>query len=125
MPASPKLDGQQIAAELENLSRGPFRRILAKLLECAPSDNAISSQAEKNPDRWAQTVALIARLGGYNEKLEVEGSLNLKVQQLSDSELLVLLAEYQGTLDNESNAPKLLATVDQRVIDGSGVPSPS
>jgi hypothetical protein len=125
MMSRPKLDHEQLAAELENLSRGPFRRVLAKLLENAPSDESIAAQATKNPDRWAQTVALIARLGGYNEKLEVEGSLNLKVQQLSDSELLVLLAEYQGTLDNESNAPKLLATVDQRVSDGSGVPSPS
>ena len=123
MPASPKLDGSLIAAELENLSRGPFRRILAKLLECAPSDTAITSQAEKNPDRWAQTVALIARLGGYNEKLEVEGSLNLKVQQLSDSELLALLSEYQGALDNQSNAPKLLAHGNQEVSDTPGTVS--
>jgi hypothetical protein len=122
MSKAPKIDGEQISAELENLSRGPFRRVLGKLLENGPSDEAIASQAERNPDRWAQTVALIARLGGYNEKLEVEGSLSLKVQQLSDSELVALLAEYQGQLDNQSNAPKLLARVNTGDGDSVAVP---
>jgi hypothetical protein len=103
MPKLPQVPGEQIEQELENLSRRPFRRILAKLLENAPSDQAITEQAEKHPDRWGQTTALIARLGGYNEKLEVEGSLNLKIQTLSDSELSVLLLELQGQLDMQSS----------------------
>ena len=105
MARTPQIDGAQIEAELENLSRRPFRRILAKLLENAPSDEAIEKQAEAHPDRWGQTTALIARLGGYNEKLEVEGSLNLKIQSLSDSELQALLSEYERSLDTQSNAP--------------------
>lgn len=99
----PKTDSATLHAELENLSRGPFRRVLAKLLENAPSASAISEQAEKHPDRWGQLTAIIARLGGYNEKLEVEGSLNLRIQGLSDSELLGLLAEYQRSLDIQTN----------------------
>jgi len=111
----PRTESSQLAGELENLSRGPFRRVLGKLLENAPSAEAIGNQAERNPDRWAQTVALIARLSGYNERLEVEGSLSLKVQQLSDSELEGLLAEHQRTLDNQSNT-RLVQPIERKEL---------
>jgi len=115
MPTAPKFDGEYIATELENMSRGPFRRVLAKLLENAPTSEAIAAQAEKNPDRWAQTTALIARLGGYNERLEVEGTLNLKIQTLSDSELALELEKLQHTLDNESRLHRAQAIEDSEV----------
>lgn len=47
--------------------------------------------AEKNPDRWAQMLAIVARLGGYNDKLEVEGSITTRASQLSDAELEALI----------------------------------
>jgi hypothetical protein len=115
MPTAPKFDGEYIATELENMSRGPFRRVLAKLLENAPTSEAIAAQAERNPDRWAQTTALIARLGGYNERLEVEGTLNLKIQTLSDSELALELEKLQRTLDNESRLHRAQAIEDTEV----------
>ena len=114
-PMAHRIPTDQLNAELENLSRGPFRRVLAKILENAPSAEAIGNQAERNPDRWAQTVALIARLSGYNEKLEVEGSLSLKVQQLSDSELEALLLEHQRTLDIQSNT-RLVQPIERKEL---------
>lgn len=100
---SPQTDLNTIEQELENLSRRPFRRILGKLLANAPSEEAIKNQAEAHPDRWGQTTALVARLGGYNEKLEVEGSLNLKIQTLSDLDLASLLSDLQRQLDMQSS----------------------
>jgi len=99
----PKYEPDTLQDELDNLSRGPFRRVLAKLLKNAPSEDAISKQAEAHPDRWGQTTALIARLGGYNEKLEIEGSLNLKIQTLSDLDLASLLSDLQHQLDMQSS----------------------
>ncbi len=102
MPKAPQIPVEQIREQLESLSRRPFRTVLARLLDCAPTDAAMVAQAEKNPDRWGQTVALLARLSGYNEKLEVEGSLTMRVQDLSDAELTAQLAAYQATLDKGS-----------------------
>ncbi len=98
MAKAPMIPVEQIREQLESLSRRPFRTVLARLLDCAPSEEAMIAQAEKNPDRWGQTVALLARLSGYNERLEVEGSLTMRVADLSDAELTAQLAAYQATL---------------------------
>lgn len=104
MPDAPQYDPRETRELVENLSRRPFRTVLARLLDNAPSDEAIGEQAERNPDRWAQTVALIARLGGYNEKLEVEGSIALKINDLSDAELQAQLDAYRAQVDMQSSA---------------------
>ena len=118
MAKTPQLDGQQISEQLENLSRRPFRTVLAKLLDCAPSAEAITNQAERNPDRWAQTVALIARLSGYNEKLEVEGSLTMRISDLSDAELQAQLAALQATQQPLiDNAPVLALPAPAPLLD--------
>ena len=117
MMSVPQTDHSQILAELENLSRGPFRRVLAKLLANAPSDEAISKQAEAHPDRWGQTTALIARLGGYNERLEVEGSISLQIQQYSDAELVARAIELQHELDKQSSEQGVLEPATTRIND--------
>ncbi len=104
-----KFDPERTQREIDVLSRAPFRRLLARIMAHAPSDEALETIAERNPDRWAQTATQIARLGGYNERLEVEGSLNVSIQELSDSELTAQLAALVRTLDMQSSDTKLLA----------------
>lgn len=85
-----KLAGVQVSkealtVELQRLSRGPFRDLLADFLTCAPTAQDIQRAAMKSPDRWAQALAIVAKLSGYHEKLEVEGTA--KVATLSDVEI--------------------------------------
>lgn len=74
----------QIEAELENLSRNPFKRVLQGFLEGAPASRDIAKLSEKSPDRWAQAVAITAKLAGYNDKLEIEAK---RTDQLSDADI--------------------------------------
>lgn len=104
MGSRPMTDGTMVRRQLEERSRGPFRDWLAKLLENGPSAEAIRDQAEKHPDRWGQNVSMFGRLSGYTEKLEIEGSFSVQIQELSDSELASRLAELERALDTQSSA---------------------
>ena len=106
MSYAPQFDPEELEKALEQRSRRPFRALLARVLENAPSSEAIRALAQRNPDRWAQTLALVGRLGGYNEKLEVEGNINLRIQALSDAELELAVAEELRTLDTTSSDHK-------------------
>lgn len=87
----PALDQAEVRKHLQQQNRQPFRDLLALVLDCHPSSTAMKGIAEKNPDRWAQMLAIVARLGGYNDKLEVEGSITTRASQLSDAELEALI----------------------------------
>ncbi len=89
----PQLDGDMIAAHVANLSRAPFRDLLMRLLEAEPSVEAVQAYAERHPDRWGQLVTMIAKLSGFNERLEVETSHSVALAQLSDSELMGRLGD--------------------------------
>ena len=118
MMTQPHSDPELIKKQLDARSRGPFRDVLAKLLANAPSEEAISKQAEAHPDRWGQTTAMIARLSGYTEKLELEGSIDLHIQSLSDSALERLVTELQRQLDTQSSGSKLEPHKDQLLMGG-------
>lgn len=60
--------------------------------------------AEKNPDKWANALGIIAQLAGYHKELKVEGTIN-HVHAMSDSdierrrkELLALEAAQNRTI---------------------------
>lgn len=80
-----RVDRNALSAELQRLSRGPFRDLLADFLTCAPTAKDIQRAAMKSPDRWAQALAIVAKLSGYHERLEVDGVA--KVATLSDVEI--------------------------------------
>ena len=82
-----RLDSASVEREIASLSRAPFRSVLLKLLQNGPSDEAISNQAERSPEKWAQTIQTIARLTGYTDTLKVEGTFEMRVQEMSDMEL--------------------------------------
>ncbi len=112
----PKLDGDMIAAHVANLSREPFRDLLTRLLECEPDPEKVKAYAEKYPDKWGQLVTMVARLGGYNERLEVANSHVVALAQLSDSELMARLQEKLPNLGIDPEAFKL------RLAEKQGVP---
>ena len=118
MAIAPQIPLEDIEKQLDARSRGPFRRVLAKLLANAPSEEAISKQAEAHPDRWGQTTAMIARLSGYTEKLELEGSIDLHIQSLSDSALERLVMDLQRQLDTQSSGTTLEPHKDQLLMGG-------
>ena len=85
---SSALDPRKILKLVKENSRDPFIHVLADLLECQPTLDAIQAFANRYPDRWAQAVTMMARLAGYNETLEVKNDLTINVRDKSDSELL-------------------------------------
>ena len=97
---APKLDGDEVAARVANLSREPFREVLGRLIEAEPSIEAVHEFAEKYPDRWAQSLAIMGRLSGFNEKLEVETNIAVNISRMSDAEVMVRLAEVQARLED-------------------------
>ncbi len=89
MPSN-KVDQLTTSQRLANMSRSPFMDKLAQALDHGPSDEAITAIANRNPDRYAQYVAIFARLAGYSDKLEVESTVS--INSMSDAELETELA---------------------------------
>ena len=125
MSGGPKAD--EILGQLRELSRRPFQDILARMLDCAPSDKAIKAQAEKFPDRWAQAVTIMGRLGGYTEKAETTHNYSIAIHQMSDAEVMARLAEYGIDPWQFEGGPKALPTSEKpkrgktkRTKQGSG-----
>ena len=95
----PQIPPSTIAERIQALNRSPFRELVSVLLDNAPSQGAIVALAEKNHDRWGQLLAIVARLGGFNEKLEVEGTLTHSISSLSDAELADKIAALNHSFD--------------------------
>ena len=86
-----RINVAEVHEKVAQLSRSPFREQAARILACAPTNEAIVNLAERNPDRWGQLLAIVARLAGYTDKLEVEATVHAKVSAMSDSELQAAL----------------------------------
>ncbi len=76
---------------LAGFSRVPFQKILAQLIGCAPTAEAITAFAEKHPDRWAQAVAIFGGLAGFEKGLVALNVYN--VGSMSDVQLLAEIAK--------------------------------
>src|SRR4030095_5022964 len=93
-------DPAQEARAAETLAEIAVHRILAAYVDAAPDPEALAAQAEKYPDRWAQGLAIVGRLAGFSEKLEIEGSVDIHhLHLLSDMELEAELLRLQAQLD--------------------------
>jgi hypothetical protein len=77
----------RIRAEMEARYRDHFCNLLAKYLVAAPSVEAIRAFAQKHPDRWVHGLAMLARLAGYSDRLEIQTGLVPDLSHLSDAEL--------------------------------------
>ena len=111
----PQLNGDEIAEAISRLSREPFQEVLTLLLEAKPDREAVYQFAKKYPDRWAQAVAILARLGGYHDKLEVDAKVTVNMSRLSDMELIGQLAEIQENLTALDDDPDPVLEDDPEV----------
>jgi hypothetical protein len=94
-----RLQEPELAEDIEALLRRPFRRELARILGCAPTDAAILKFSKRFPDRWGQLVAIFGRLAGYTEKIEVESNLAREINALSDAEVMARLESVEHELE--------------------------
>ncbi|MGI9306582.1 MAG: hypothetical protein ACR2P5_04680 [Gammaproteobacteria bacterium] len=96
---------KQIEAHLRQLSREPFAEVLEMFLDCAPDEDAILELAQSYPERWAQSVTMIAKLAGYTEQATIEHrhSGMIALVEMSDSELHSKMIEVMGRLGIEQS----------------------
>lgn len=94
-------DPAKVAEAINNLQRGPFREILATALSADPTPQEIRKFAAKYPDRWAQMLTMLAKLSGYNDKIEIDISINRQISLLSDADLITRLAALEQRIAGE------------------------
>lgn len=94
------LNPDKIRAETDRLSRAPFVECLNDLLSAQPTLESLKAFADRSPDRWSQAVAIMARLAGYHDKLEITGNLTVDVRRMSDSQLVAALCEIEGKAES-------------------------
>ena len=89
---------EEIREHLNNYRRDPFQNELSKLLSNSPNPSSIKAFANKSPDRWAQSIAIMAKCAGFHERLEVDIKFK-PLTALADSELRNMLQELNRKLD--------------------------
>ena len=92
-----RMTEEELKTYLDHYSREPFKKMLVPALANQPDPGKIKVFANKSPDRYAQYLTQIAKLGGYNEKLELD--LTFKpLNQLADSELRTMIRDLTRQL---------------------------
>ena len=107
-----RINGSDVARALSERSREPFIEELKRVLEAAPSDQALRKFAARHPDRWSQIVSTMARLSGYTDKTE-SLSLNFFMDLRSKSDM-----EIEQALREEMERIQGLLGKDTPLIEG-------
>ena len=95
-------NSELIEAHLRQLSRQPFLELLARVIRCEPSEESLRAHSNKNPDRWAQILAILGRLGGFSDRVSFAGNLSLvNIENMSDMELINRLNELEEQLQKQ------------------------
>jgi hypothetical protein len=98
-----------LGAEIQELSRAPFRQILAEMLGGKPDLESLQDFANRQPDRWAQSVAIMAKNAGYEQKQTVEHNHSILIAQMSDAQLFAELRKSEQELETlMHNDPALI-----------------
>lgn len=84
--------------QLVRFDRGGFRKELARLLDIKPSNEALQEFADKYPDKWAQTLTMLAGLAGFHAKLEVAHTGDVDPTLMTDVALLAEVRRLSGML---------------------------
>ncbi len=87
-----------LTAEIQELSKAPFRQILAEMLGCKPDLKSLQDFANRMPDRWAQSVAIMAKNAGYESKQTIEHNFSIVIGQMSDAQLFAELRKTEKDL---------------------------
>ena len=94
----PRFDSEELLAEFSAYSRQPYVEILAEMVQCIPTPDALQDFADAHPDRWANAVSTMGRLAGYHEKLEVYGNVNVDIRVMGDAQLMAKIKEVDQKL---------------------------
>lgn len=116
-----KLDPDAILGHLQVLSANPFQETLSRVLAAEPDPDSMKKWAERSPDRWAQCVAIFARLSGYSDKtINVRGQIDVRIHEMSDAECKVELARQLKALgmDEEAFMAELARQGGGDIIEG-------
>lgn len=104
---------ERLEREFTRMNRAPFRKILAQLINAAPTEENIREFAKKNPDKWASAVGTIATLAGFEKGAGV--NINLyNLGEMSDSQLMERREALRKKL-------KVTEVVDAEVVQDSAV----
>jgi hypothetical protein len=94
--AARQINVNEVRAALDQHSRDPFKALLSEVLGSAPTPEAVYALAQRNPDRYGQLLAIVARLAGYSDKVEVAATVTAKLDQMSDAELEQRISELHA-----------------------------
>lgn len=123
VPARSTPTRAEIEQELESLSRGPFKRILADYLGFSPTAAALRRFADKSPDKWANSVGILAQLAGFKKDV-VEVNNFMMIGHMDDATLYRKLQEAEAQFASSSRlieTPQPVQTLRER--DPSSDPS--
>ena len=93
-PRDTRVTREELRDYIARNYRSPFMDVLTVMMQCRPTPEAMFAWAMEHPDRWANAIAIFAKLSGYTEKVEVEHN-HLHVHALSDAELLQRLSSLR------------------------------
>jgi fructose/tagatose bisphosphate aldolase len=94
------MDADTIMQHISALQRDPFREVLARLLHCEPSIEALQSFADAHPDKWAQSIAVMARGSGFHDNTPThETNIYMQINNMSDVMLEKELGETMRQLE--------------------------
>jgi len=81
-------DPEEVLKYIKQLNVEPLYPLVARLLSCSPTADAIQVHANKYPDRYWQAVTMAMRLVGYHKDAPaVQNNMFVVIQGMSDSEL--------------------------------------
>ena len=94
----PRFDSEELLSEFSAYSRQPYVEILAEMVQCIPTPDALQDFADAHPDRWANAVSTMSKLAGYHEKLEIHGNVNMDIRVMGDAQLMARNKEVDQKL---------------------------
>lgn len=88
MPKGPRIPKKLIREELlkriQRQDRGPFAEILADAVSAKPTLKAWRQLAKSDPDKYARSIASMAKVSGFADRSE-SVTVNMDVNQLAET----------------------------------------
>jgi len=91
-----RVNPDKVLAEIKQLSFEPFYPLVADLLACPPTREAIQAYSDKYPDKYYQALTMAIRMVGYHKDAPaIQNNMFVVIQGMSDSELRQLNQELE------------------------------
>lgn len=96
--------------QLRDMSRDPFLVVLSEAMLNGPTGNDFKRMASEAPHRWAQTVKILANLGGFSDRRELRSDIYTHMSSLTDSQLEEAI--------NQLETGEIVDITDYKVVEG-------